>query len=140
MQKISKDGKWSNGLLIHVLCCSVALVAKRPQQKFLYSPNKPRFCLTVTYCMAFNEFVACLSDSSDSGEDETGRSGPQSDVVCATLGTTLLLAVAWVVLQILLLIGCCLTLGRRERRRSDRVRLETDFQPKHVTWGDVNQG
>lgn len=117
-----------------------------PYIRFFISQANQGFALLKVYGaksvwnVKIQAYVVCSSDSSDSGQDETGRSGPQSDLVCATLGTTLLLAVAWVALQIFMLIGCCLTLGRRERRRSDRVRLETDFQPKHVTWGDVNQG
>lgn len=58
------------------------------------------------------------------------------ELVCASLGTTFMIGVVWIVIQILLLIGCCWALGRHEKRQSDRVRLETDFQPKHVSWGD----
>lgn len=73
------------------------------------------------------------------GEDDlAGRSSEDTQLLCATVGTTVVICVAWVVLQLCLLIGCCWALSRREKQSVDTVSLQTDFQPKHVTWGDSN--
>lgn len=58
------------------------------------------------------------------------------DVICASWPVILTSVLILGLLHILLLAGCCFILQSHHQKLSDQISLQTDFQPRHVTWAD----
>ncbi|XP_075211258.1 uncharacterized protein LOC142318737 isoform X2 [Lycorma delicatula] len=66
---------------------------------------------------------------------ENSHFNGNDNLLCATYTSAIGVAIAFIIGQTFLLILCCCGLSRKERQ-SDQISLQSDFNPRHISWAD----